>query len=84
MRSIENVVSYALVMREKLDKMTELVHENLSKPQKDQKIWYDRATWIREFTEGDRVMVLVPTSIHKLRAQWQGPYTIAKKVDPAN
>ena len=83
-KSNENVVSYVLAMREKLDKMTELVHENLSKAQKYQKTWYDRAARVREFTAGDRVMVLLPTSTHKLRAQWQGPYTIVERVGQAN
>ena len=79
-----NVVSYVLAMREKLDKMTELVQENLSRAQSYQKTWYDRTARVREFGVGDRVVVLLPTSTHKLRAQWQGPYTIVRKFGEAN
>lgn len=35
------VVSYILAIREKLEKMTELVQENLSRAQKQEKVWYD-------------------------------------------
>ena len=41
-RSNESVVSYVINMREKMDRMTELVQENLAKAQKEQKRWYDK------------------------------------------
>ena len=83
-KSDPNIVSYVLAMREKLDKMTELVQENLSRAQCYQKTWYDCTARVREFGVGDRVVVLLPTSTHKLRAQWQGPYTIVRKFGEAN
>ena len=83
-KSDPNIMSYVLAMREKLDKMTELVQENLSRAQRYQKTWYDRTARVREFGVGDRVVVLLPTSTHKLRAQWQGPYTIVRKFGEAN
>ena len=83
-KSDENIVSYVLTMHEKLDKMTELVQENLSKAQKYQKSWYDRTARVRQFSVGDRVVVLLPTSTNKLRAQWQGPYTIKRKIGDTN
>ena len=83
-KSDPNIVSYVLAMREKLDKMTELVQENLSQAQRYQKTWYDRTARARQFGVGDRVVVLLPTSTHKLRAQWQGPYTIIRKIGEAN
>ena len=77
-------MSYVLAMREKLDKMTELVHDNLSRAQKYQKTWYDRTARAREFGVGEKVVVLLPTSTHKLRAQWQGPYTVVRKIGDVN
>lgn len=71
-------------MREKLASMTELVQLNLAKAQTNQKTWYDRMAHAREFKPGDRVLVLLPTSTHKLRAQWQGPYSIVRKNGEAN
>ena len=41
-RSEESVVSYVLSVREKLDKMSELVRDNLEAAQKLQKRWYDQ------------------------------------------
>ncbi len=79
-----NVVSYVLAMREKMDQMTELVHENLSRVQEYQKRWYDKTTRVRELGVGEKVIVLLPTSTHKLRAQWQGPYTVVRKIGDAN
>ena len=82
--SPESVVSYVLAMREKLSRVTELVHDNLDKAQKQQKAWYDQNARSRELTPGDDVLVLVPTSASKLFAQWQGPYKVVKKVGRVN
>ena len=79
-RSSESVVSHVLSMREMLEKMAELVQENLAKAQKQQKRWYDQNARQRELKAGDQVLVLLPTSTHKLLAQWQGPYQVLKKV----
>jgi hypothetical protein len=73
-----------LAMKEKLTRMTELVQENLSKAQAAQKTWYDKTARARSFEPGDRVLVLLPTSTNKLRAQWQGPYDIVRKQGEAN
>ena len=77
----ENIISYVLSMR---DNMTELVQLNLAKAQTTHKAWYDRTARAREFKPGDRVLVLLPMSPHKLRAQWQGPYSIVEKNGEAN
>lgn len=65
-------------MQERLTRMTELVQENLGRVQKVQKNWYDRNARLREFEPGDSVLVLLPTSTSKLRAQWQGPYEVKR------
>lgn len=33
------------------------------------------------FKEGDKLLVLLPSSTHKLKAEWQGPYEIICKVE---
>ena len=71
-------------MKEKMARMAELVQENLSKAQADQKTWYDKTARARSFEPGDRVLVLLPTSTNKLKAQWQGPYTIVERRGEAN
>ena len=83
-KSSESIVSYVLMMREKLSTMTQLVQGNLSRAQANQKQWYDQTARSREFNPGDKVLVLLPTSTNKLRAQWQGPYTVLQRNGPAN
>ena len=66
--------------KEKLEKMTDLVQQNLSKAQRHQKMWYDKNSRSREFQPGDQVLVLRPRATEKLQAQWQGPYSVVKRV----
>ena len=47
-RSKESVISHVLSMRDKMDKMTEIVKENLQLAQVKQKSLYDRGTAVRE------------------------------------
>ena len=74
------MVSYVLATQEKLRDMAEIVKENLTRVQKKQKTWYDKDARMREFADGDPVLVLLPTSTSKLLAQWQGPYQVVKRV----
>jgi len=76
----ESVVSYVLLMRERLNKMTELVQTTLGKATECQKYWYDCTARSRQFVPGDEVLVLLPTSTKKLLTQWQGPYPVTRKV----
>ena len=80
----ENVISHVLSMREKLATMSAIVRENMERAQATQKTWYDRTARTRGFKPGDRVLVLLPTSTHKLRAQWQGLYRVVSKLGEAN
>ena len=77
-------VSYILMIRERLEKMAELVEENVSRAQKQQKEWYDRNARSREFHPGDQVLVLLPTSTNKMLARWQGPYEVARRCGKVN
>ena len=67
--SSESIVSYVLSIQEKLVKMSTLAQENLARAQVQQKRWYDRNAREREFQPGEHVLVLLPTSTHKLRAE---------------
>ena len=83
-RSTESVVSHALVMRDKLASMTQLVKANLQDFQTKQKCWYDRTARERTFEPGDLVLVLLPTKTSKLRAKWQGPYQVLRREGTVN
>ncbi|CAH1242223.1 GIN1 [Branchiostoma lanceolatum] len=79
-KSSENVISYIMKMRERLSSMTEMVGERLKASQAKQKLWYDKRSRAREFSPGDQVLVLLPSSKVKLEAEWQGPYTVVRRV----
>ena len=71
LRSTESVVSYVLLMQERLTHLRDLVRANLEQAQGAQKTWYDRNACSREFHTGNQVIVLLPTSINKLLVEWQ-------------
>ena len=83
-RSPESVVSYVLMIQERLQKLRDIVRENLENAQATQKQWYDRNARHREFKPGDQVLILLPTSNNKLLAEWRGPYPIMRKVSDVN
>ena len=83
-KSEESVISHILSIRDKLSKMSELAKENLSTAQKKQKQWYDRRARCHQLDVGDHVLVLLPTSSSKLLAQWQGPYTVSRRMGAVN
>lgn len=71
-------MSYVIATQHKLRDMAEIVQESLKSAQRKQKAWYDKDARLREFSAGDPVLVLLPTSTSKLLAQWQGSYQIVK------
>ena len=83
-KSDESVVSHVLSIRDRMEKMAELVQSNLTNAQEKQKNWYDANARQREFEIADQVLVLLPTSSSKLLAEWQGPYQILKKIGCVN
>ena len=62
----------------------EIVQTSLARAQERQKKWYDRNARVREFSEGDEVLILLPTSFNKLKAEWKGPYKVKRNVGTVN
>ena len=83
-RSPESVVSYVMMVRERLEKLRDIVQDNLKHAQKTQKQWYDRTARHRQFNPGDQVLILLPTNNNKLLAEWCGPYPVMKKASDVN
>ena len=79
-KSNKSVVSYILAIQDKLASMADLVGENMKKAQETQKHWYDLNAREKTLEPGEGVLILLPTSSNKLLAQWQGPYTVEKRV----
>ncbi|XP_041945156.1 uncharacterized protein LOC121707019 [Alosa sapidissima] len=78
-----SILSHVLQMREKMEEMTELVRNNMEQVQHRQKVWYDKTARQRTLEPGQKVLLLLPTSENKLLAQWQGPFTVTRKMGPA-
>ena len=74
------VISYLMLMRERLERMTQLAQTNASQAQQGQKTWYDNHARFRSFEPGDKVLVLLPTDTSKFLAQWKGPYHVVKQI----
>ncbi len=71
---------YVLDLRAKLHTLGRLSMENLLQAQDRQTRLYSRGTRLRQFTPGDKVLVLHPTSSSKLLAKWQGPFVVTRRV----
>ena len=67
-----------------MEKMTEIVQENVTAAQSKQKRWYNKGARERVFQPGEEVLVLLPTTENKLTAQWQGPYKVLKQIGKVN
>ena len=83
-KSSESVISYVIKMRERLSGTMEIAQTNLARAQKRQKKWYDQKARVREFHEGDEVLILLPSSTNKLKAEWQGLFRVQRKVGAVN
>nr|XP_024655059.1 uncharacterized protein LOC112430808 [Maylandia zebra] len=76
----KNEIQYVLDLRAKLHTLGRLSRENLLQAQQRQQRLYDRGARLRQFSPGDKVLVLLPTSSSKLLAKWQGPFVITRRV----
>ncbi len=64
-------IQYVMDLRAKLHTLERLSMENLLQAQDRQSRLYNRGTRERQFTPGDKVLVLLPTSSSKLLTKWQ-------------
>ena len=55
-----NIVDYVLKMRDKLEELSRLAHDNLAQGQSNQKTWYDRTARSHTFNPGQKVLLLLP------------------------
>ena len=76
-----NLLEYVSTFKYKLNRASEIARENLKEAQTKMKKWYDKDAKSREFSPGDKVLVLVPIPGHPLQARYHGPYVIESKVD---
>ena len=66
---IKTSYQYVLELRERLESAKKIAQEWLLKSRKKNKTLYDRRAKKREFQEGDKVLLLLPTDANKLLMQ---------------
>ena len=67
-------------LRAKLEDTMELAQKALEGNKQRYKHYFDKKAKKREFQEGDKVLILLPTNHNKLLMHWQGPYNVEEKV----
>ena len=77
---VKNSYQYVFELREKLEDTLALAKGELEKAQSKAKHYYDRRTKPSTLSEGDKVLVLLPTDNNKLLMQWKGPFVIEQTV----
>ena len=75
-----NFLDYVSKFKYKLNRASEIARKNLKEAQTKMKKWYDKDAKSREFSPGDKVLVLFPIPGHPLQARYHGPYVIESKV----
>uniref|UniRef100_A0A8C1LM62 Gypsy retrotransposon integrase-like protein 1 n=1 Tax=Cyprinus carpio TaxID=7962 RepID=A0A8C1LM62_CYPCA len=80
----KNEIQYVMDLRTKLHTLGRLSMENLLQAQDKQSRSYNRGARLRQFTPGEKVLVLLPTSSSKLLAKWQGPFEVTRRVGDLN
>uniref|UniRef100_A0AAQ4PTP4 ribonuclease H n=1 Tax=Gasterosteus aculeatus aculeatus TaxID=481459 RepID=A0AAQ4PTP4_GASAC len=76
----KNEIQYVLDLRAKLHTLGKMSRENLLQAQERQQRLYNRGARLRQFTPGEKVLVLLPSSNSKLLAKWQGPFEVTRQV----
>ena len=76
----KNSIQYIMDLRAKLHILGQMSCENVLEAQEHQQYIYNRATKLWQFSPGDKVLVLLPTSSTKLLVKWQGPFMVTRWV----
>ncbi|KAG1940831.1 hypothetical protein F2P79_016387 [Pimephales promelas] len=80
----KNEIQYVMDLRTIVHTLGRLSRENLLQAQDRQSRLYNRGARLRQFTPGDKVLVLLPTSSSELLAKWQGPFEVTRRVGDLN
>ncbi|XP_073768826.1 uncharacterized protein [Danio rerio] len=75
-----NVLDYVSRFRERLHNACSAAKEALVSAQITMKSHFDRKTVVRDFKEGDKVLVLLPVVGSSLSSRFSGPYEVIKKL----
>ncbi len=77
---IKTTYQYVVDLRERLEGTCELARSELRKSTDRYKGYYNKTAKDRQFSVGDKVLLLLPTDHNKLLMQWKGPFEVVQKV----
>ena len=79
-----NLTEYVTSIRKKLTEAHEFAKTHLRESQRRMKEIYDRKAIVREFAEGEEVLVLLPLGRQPFTARYQGPYKVVRRIGNLN
>nr|XP_054761448.1 uncharacterized protein LOC129267850 [Lytechinus pictus] len=79
-----NLLDYVSKFRERLSKACDVAKEHLKVSQGKMKAQADKNAKERSFKPGDKVLVLLPLQGEPLKARFNGPYIVKKKLNDVN
>nr|XP_054769552.1 uncharacterized protein LOC129277391 [Lytechinus pictus] len=79
-----NLLDYVSKFRERLSKACDVAKEHLKVSQGKMKAEADKNAKERSFKPGDKVLVLLPLQGEPLKARFNGPYIVKKKLNDVN
>ena len=77
-----SVGDWLINVKARMAEMSEIVSDREKKAKKDMKHFYDRSAKMKNFVEGEMVLVRKPGLHSKLGDSWEGPYQIVKQISP--
>ena len=70
--------------RDRLEKLHKMSFEKEIDAKRKQKKYFDQKSKVRQLEEGQKVLILLPTSSNRFLAEWKGPYKVIEKVSPVD
>ena len=81
---LENIGDYVQKLKDRMRCAHELARKNLEISQGKMKKYYDKKSKLREFQEGDSVLLFDGTRGRPLQAKYEGPYVVLRRLGPVN
>lgn len=78
--NIKTTYEYVLDLRNRLEDTLRIAQQNLKDAASRYRHYYNKKARERQMKVGDKVLVMLPTSLNKLLMMWKGPFVITEKV----
>jgi len=77
---VRSTYQYVLELRQRLEGTCNLARQILTSSKVKRKRYYGKKARDRVFSQGDLVLLLLPTNNNKLLMQWKGPFQVVKQI----